>query len=101
MRLATLQFEMKLQNYIRMGITIFKMFIRGGISLDIRLIITFYGSLASRRKTKFPMYISDDIPPQMNSLNSYSLIELLSHQNPLMAYYCQTSKLEDQPARRN
>ena len=27
-----------------MGITIFKIFIRGGISLDIRLEIMFYGS---------------------------------------------------------
>ena len=31
LRLATLQFEMRLQKYIRMGITIFKIFIWGGI----------------------------------------------------------------------
>ena len=44
MRLATLQFEMKLQKCIRMGITIFKIFIWGGITSDIRSEITFYGS---------------------------------------------------------
>ena len=35
-RLATLKFETKLQKCIRMGITIFKKFIWGGISSDIR-----------------------------------------------------------------
>ena len=35
MQLATLQFEWKLQKCIRMGITIFKIFIWGGISSDI------------------------------------------------------------------
>ena len=35
MRLARLQFEMKLQKCIRMGITIFKIFIWGGIFSDI------------------------------------------------------------------
>ena len=44
MRLATLKFEMKLQKCIRMEITIFKIFIWGGISSDIRSEITFYGS---------------------------------------------------------
>ena len=44
MRLATLQVERKLQKCIRMGITIFKNFIWGGISSDIRLEITFYSS---------------------------------------------------------
>ena len=34
--LATLQFERKLWTCIRMGITIFKIFIWGGLSLDIR-----------------------------------------------------------------
>ena len=47
MRLATLKVEMKLQKCIRMGITIFKFFIWGGISLDIRSEITFYGSALS------------------------------------------------------
>ena len=44
MRLAMLQFEKRLQKCIRMGITIFKIFIWGGISSNIRLEITFYGS---------------------------------------------------------
>ena len=43
-RLATLQFETKLQKCIRMGISIFKFLIWGGISSDIRLEITFNGS---------------------------------------------------------
>ena len=41
MQLVKLQFELKLQKCIRMGITIFKIFIWGGISLDIRSKITF------------------------------------------------------------
>ena len=41
MRLATLQFELKLQKCIRMGITIFKSLIWGGVSLDIRSEIFF------------------------------------------------------------
>ena len=51
---AMLLFETKLQKCIRMGITIFKNFIWGGISSDIQLEITFDGSLASQRKTKVP-----------------------------------------------
>ena len=43
LRPATLQFEMKLQKCIRMGITIFKIFIGGGLSV-IRSEIMFYGS---------------------------------------------------------
>ena len=39
-----LLFETKLQKCIRVGITIFKIFIWGGISSDIQLEITFYGS---------------------------------------------------------
>ena len=54
MGLATLQFERKLQNCIRMGITIFKFFIWEGISSDIWSEIKFYGSLALRHKSKFP-----------------------------------------------
>ena len=53
MQLATLQFETRLQKCIRMGITIFKIFVCGGILLDIRSEITFFGS-ALRGKTKFP-----------------------------------------------
>ena len=45
MRLAVLQFATKLQKCIRMGITIFKIFIWGGISSDICSEITFYGSI--------------------------------------------------------
>ena len=44
MLLATFQFELKLQKCIRMGITIFKYLIWGGISLDICSEIMFYGS---------------------------------------------------------
>ena len=53
MRLAKLQFETRLQMCIRMGITILKIFILGGISSDIRSKITFLAPLESRRKTKF------------------------------------------------
>ena len=59
--LAMLQFVTKLQKCIRMGITIFKIFILGGISSDIWLEITFYVSarasrslLVCRCTTKFP-----------------------------------------------
>ena len=41
--LATLQFETNMQKYIRMGITIFKIFISRGISLDIKSYIMFCG----------------------------------------------------------
>ena len=44
MRVATLKLGMKLQKCIRMGITIFKIFIWKGISSDIQSEITFYGS---------------------------------------------------------
>ena len=54
MRLAMFQFETKLQKCIRMGITIYKIFIWGGISSDIHSEITFTASLTQRRKTKFP-----------------------------------------------
>ena len=48
MRLAPLQFETKLQKCIRMGITIFKIFLSGGISSDMLSEITFYSiALAS------------------------------------------------------
>ena len=46
MRLAMLIFETKLRKCIRMGITIFKVFIWGGISLNILLEIMFYGSVS-------------------------------------------------------
>ena len=60
---AMLQFETKLQNCIRMGKTMFKIFIWGGISSDIRSEITFYGALARRRKTKFPTVYPTIYPP--------------------------------------
>ena len=44
MRPAMPQFERKLQKCIRMGITIFKIFIWGHISSEICSGITFYGS---------------------------------------------------------
>ena len=43
-QLATLKFETKLKKCIRMGITVFKIFIWGGIPSDIRSEMTFYGS---------------------------------------------------------
>ena len=57
--------------YIRMGITIFKFFIWGGISLDIRSEIIF---TATRRKTKFPtVYLTNEnfeySYPQINFCN--------------------------------
>ena len=63
MQLATLQIETKLQKCFRVGITIFKIFIWGGISLDIRSEITFYGSTALMNKTKFPtVYLTIYLP---------------------------------------
>ena len=53
MRLAAIQLETKLQKCIRIGITIFKIFIWGGISSYIRLEITFYGYTRVSPKTKF------------------------------------------------
>ena len=44
MQLARLKFEWRLQKCIRMGITIFKIFILGGILSDIHSEIVFYGS---------------------------------------------------------
>ena len=44
MQLAMLHFEMRLLKYIRVGITILKKFIWGGISSDIWLEIYFYGN---------------------------------------------------------
>ena len=54
MRLAALQFEIKLQKGIGIGITIIKIFIWGGISLDIQSEIIFTVPLACHCKTKFP-----------------------------------------------
>ena len=54
--------------YIRIGITIFKFVIWGGISSDIRSEIMFYGSANASPKNKISDRISDDIPPQMTNL---------------------------------
>ena len=64
MRLATLQFETKLQKYMRMGITIFKISIWGGVSSDIRSEITFYGAAGAELFNVISERISNDIPPQ-------------------------------------
>ena len=53
MLLATVKFETKLQKCIRIGITIFKIFIWGGISLDIRSEITFYGYAHASQNKNF------------------------------------------------
>ena len=44
MRLVTLKIEMKLPKCVRMGITILKIFIWGGMLFDIRTEIMFYSS---------------------------------------------------------
>ena len=64
MRLATLQFETKLWKCIRMGITIFKIFIWGGILSDIRSETGFTAPLARRRKTKFLTVYPTIHPPK-------------------------------------
>ena len=66
MRLVTLQFERKLQKSIRMGITIFKIFILGGISSDISGKSCFTATRKAtlmRRQTKFPtVYPTINVP---------------------------------------
>ena len=66
MRLAMLQFETKLQKCIRMGITIFKIFIWGGISLDIRWKTTFYCSARVAVKLNFRPYSQRYTSPNEN-----------------------------------
>ena len=53
-----------------MGITIFKIFIWGGISSYIRSEITFYGSAYASPYNYISDRISHDISPQMKSLNT-------------------------------
>ena len=48
LQLVTLQLGTKLQKCIRMGITVFKIFIKVGISSDIRSEITFHGFACSK-----------------------------------------------------
>ena len=65
MRLAILQFETKLQKSIRMGIAIFKIFIWGGTSSDIRSEITFpivYPTINLRNENFEYSYI---LPPKL------------------------------------
>ena len=59
-------FEEYMLKYIRMGLTIFKFVIWGGISLEIRSEIMFYGDTPNKISDR----ISDDIPPQMTNLNT-------------------------------
>ena len=78
MRLAPLQFELKLQKCIRMGITIFKIFIWGGISSDIRwksrFIRTVY-PMIYLPKWKFWKQLSPNLHPK-NSQNSLGNIPI-------------------------
>ena len=57
---------------ITQGITVFKFFIWGGISSDIRSEISFYGDAYAISDR-----ISDDIHPQMKNLNM--VIPILMH----------------------
>ena len=50
-----------------MGIAIFKFFIWGGISPDIRSEITFYGSADASPLNEISDRISNDIPPRMHN----------------------------------
>ena len=74
MRLATLQFEAKLQKCVIMGITIFKIFIFGGISSDIWSEIMFYGSARVAIKLNIRPYIRRYISLNENFKYSYPLI---------------------------
>ena len=67
MRLATLEFETKLERCIRMAITIFKILIWGGISSDIRSEITFYGSARASPQNKISDRISYSYPLVQNN----------------------------------
>ena len=58
---------------IRMGITVFQIFIWGGLSSVILLETTFYGSSDASPYNEISNHITDDIPPQMKILNSYPL----------------------------
>ena len=57
MRLAMLQFKVKLQKCIRIGITIFQTLIWEGISSDISSEITFYGHACIAVKLNFRPYM--------------------------------------------
>ena len=57
-------FEGKCYLCIRMGITILKIIIFGGMSSDMRLEVTFLAPLTCRRKTKFSFHMSNDYHPK-------------------------------------
>ena len=66
-------FEGKCYLSIRVGITIFKIIIWGGISSDIRLEVTFLAPLMCHRKTKFSFICLTITTPNENSEYSYHL----------------------------
>ena len=75
MRIATLQFEKHLQKCIRIGITIFKIFIWGGISSVYGRKSRFTATHEPRCKTKFPtIYLTIYLPIE-NFEYSYPLID--------------------------
>ena len=57
-------FEGKCYLCIRMGITILKLIIRGGISSEMRLEVTFLAPLTCHPKTNFTFHMSDDNHPK-------------------------------------
>ena len=57
-------FEGKFYLCIRMGITILKIIIWGGISSDMRSEVTFLAPLTCHRKTKFSFHMSNDNHPK-------------------------------------
>ena len=79
MQVATLQIEAGLQKCIRMGITIFKILIWGGISSDIRSEITSYDSALASLQNYISDHMSNDIPPQKKILNTVIPLIILTH----------------------
>ena len=73
MRLATLQFEVKLQKCITMWITIFNIFIREGILSDIHSEISFLAPPMRLRKTQFPTVYPTTLSPNENFEYNYLL----------------------------
>ena len=57
-------FEGKCYSCIRMGITILKIIIWGGISSDMRSEVTFLAPLTCHQKTKFSFHMSNDNHPK-------------------------------------
>ena len=74
MHLATLKLETKLQECIRMGITIFKIFIWRGTCISLDICSENFLRLHSRFAVKLNFrHISNDIPPQMKILHTIIL----------------------------